>query len=181
MYDKATSLSRVYQACYPLAVSSYKEEDETTEDVFEDLEQERLSCLLVALRNTVFKQVLKRIEKVAELEHVIISPHTTLSLLEKIVYLGEREPCGIRGGTLVVLFSDRSGTSHKIGRFPMDAGTVSTYQIHLTLKEDRNFKIRMENLMRKIAGHGAITVVGPLYTVEKKKLYRSSTASIYSQ
>ena len=48
----------MYQTCYPLAVTTYMEEgEEGREDMFEDLEQERFSNLLTALRNTVFKQV----------------------------------------------------------------------------------------------------------------------------
>lgn len=187
MYDKSTSLSRVYQACYPLAVSSYTHEDDhedelaRREDVLEDLEQERLSCLLVALRNTVFKQVLKRIEKIAEIDQVLIHQQDTLKILQEIVYLGEREPYGIRGGTLVVLFSDCSGTVHKIGRFPLDAGTVPTYQLHLTLRENKNFKIRMENLVRRVSGQGPVALLSPAYTLTKKKLYRSSSSSLGSQ
>ena len=57
-------LFRAYQACYPLGVSSYISdvEDEVEgrrrgEEVFEDLEEERMASLLSALRNSVFKQV----------------------------------------------------------------------------------------------------------------------------
>ena len=47
----------MYQTCYPLAVSTYVDEEQEMESVFENLEQERFNNLLNALGNTVFKQV----------------------------------------------------------------------------------------------------------------------------
>ena len=40
-----------------------------------------------------------------------------------------------------ILFSDRVGKVHKIGRFPLDSSMTSTYQLHLTLVENRNIKV----------------------------------------
>lgn len=179
--SSTNTMSRAYQACYPIGVTSYIEEAEAAEDVhdvFLDLEQERLAQLLTALRSSVFRQVLRRVEKVAERDEVAIPPATTVAILQELVAQGEREICGVRGGTLVVQFTDRAGKVHKIGRFPLDPYTTSTYQLHLHLRENANFKTSVENLVRKMSGHGPLTLISPNYTLEVKKLYRSSTSSI---
>ncbi|XP_023325944.1 uncharacterized protein LOC111699485 [Eurytemora carolleeae] len=178
MYERNGSLSRVYQTSYPLAVSSYIEDEESPEqDVFQDLEQERFFNLISALKQSVFKQVIKSLEKVLEIDKILISPQTTLQILKEMVYQGEREPCGVRGGTLVVLFRDRSGLEKKIGRFPLDSSTTPTYQLILTLIEATNLKVSFENLLRRFSGHGALKFLGSKFRLEKKKLYRSSTSS----
>jgi len=179
--SSTNTMSRAYQACYPIGVTSYIEEVEAAEDVsdvFMDLEQERLVQLLTALRSSVFRQVLRRVEKVAERDEVTISPATTVAILQELVAHGEREICGVRGGILVVQFTDRAGKLHKIGRFPLDPYTTPTYQLHLHLQENTNFKTVMENLVRKVSGQGPLTLLSSNYKLEVKKLYRSSSSSI---
>ena len=39
------------------------------------------------------------------------------------------------------------------------------------------FQVVFENLLRKVSGQAPITLLGPKYVLEKKKLYRSSTCS----
>lgn len=174
------NFTSLYQSCYPLAVTSYIEDDlmnNNIEDQFQHLEREKLTRLISALSTTVFKQILKSIEKIAEAERVLVHPQTTVDILKEVVYQGEREPCGVRGGTLVVLFSDRLGQLHRVGRFPLDPTTLPTYELHLTLNEDRTIKVKLENLMRKISGLCPNTVIRPGFTLRKRKLYRSSTGS----
>jgi len=174
-------MSRVYQSCYPLAVSNYLlEESPETESVLENPEQERFNNLLNALGNTVFKQVLRRMEKILEVGEVLISPTTATSILKDLILFGEREPYGVRGATLVVTFSDRVGGVKKMGRFPLDSSVTSTYELNLNLVEDRNIKVKLENLVRKMTGQTPLVFVGPKFKLEKKKLYRSSTSSVDS-
>jgi len=182
MYVRPRSLSKVYQTCYPVAVTSYIQDDvaQSTEDVFENLEEERLILLLGALSNTLLKQVLRRISKVLEIGDVVLSPLAASKIIKELVYQGEREPYGVRGGTLVVLFCDRLGNETKMGKFPMDVNTNSTYEMHLTLKQDANLKVKMANMMRKMAGLEPVMVLSPSFKLEKKKLYRSSTSSVES-
>jgi len=180
MHDRAGSMSRMYQTCYPLAVSTYVDEEQEMESVFENLEQERFNNLLNALGNTVFKQVLRRMEKILEVGEVLISPATATTILKDLILCGEREPYGVRGGTLVVLFSDRLGGVHKMGRFPLDSSVTSTYEIKLNLVEDRNIKVKLENLVRKVTGQAPLVFLGSKFQLEKKKLYRSSTSSVES-
>jgi len=174
------SLSSLYQTCYPLAVTSYIEDDmmnNNIEDQFQHLERERLTKLLAVLGSTVFKQMLRSMEKVMEVDRVLVDPETTMNILKEVVYQGEREPCGVRGGTLVVLFSDRLGVLHRVGRFSLDPATIPTYELHLTLTEDKTIKVKFENLLRKISGLCPNTVIRPGFTLRKRKLYRSSTGS----
>jgi len=147
------------------------------EDPFQHLEHHRFQELLSALSNTILKQVLKRMTKVLETGEVLLSPLTASQILKSLVYQGELEPYGVRGGTLVVLFRDRLGKLVKLGRFPLDKYTNSTYEMHLTLQENTNFKLKVENLMRRIAGLDPVLVLGSEFKLEKRKLYRSSTCS----
>jgi len=67
-----------------------------------------------------------------------------------------------------------------MGKFPMDVNINSTYEMHLTLKQDANLKVKMANMMRKMAGLEPVMVLSPSFKLEKKKLYRSSTSSVES-
>jgi len=176
-------LSRVYATCYPVAVSSYTDQPQSdeSESVLENLEQvweqERLNKLLNALRSTVLKQVLGRMAKILEVGEVVLSRNTATQILQELVCQGEREPYGVRGGVLVVLFNDRLGRVHKMGRFPLDSSTTSTYHIHLTLVENRNFKVVLDNLVRKVTGLEPAILLANTFRLEVKKLYRSSCRS----
>jgi len=179
LITRGTSLSRVYATCYPVAVTRYTDDTESTcsaVDNLENLLQERLTKLLNALRSTVFKQVLLRMAKTLEVGEVLLSRNTATQILQEIVYQGEREPYGVRGGILVVLFNDRFGKVHKMGRFPLDSSTISTYHIHLTLVENTNFKVVWDNLVRKMIGVEPAILLSNSFTLEKKKLYRSSSS-----
>jgi len=39
--------------------------------------------------------------------------------------------------------SDRLGALHRVGRFSLDPATVPTYELHLTLTEDKTIKVRV--------------------------------------
>jgi len=177
---RGTSLSRVYATCYPVAVTSYSEQNESDESVLENLEQDRLSLLLNALKNTILKQILTRMAKILEVGEVLLPRSAATQILKDLLNEGEREPYGIRGGTIIVTFNDRFGNSHKMGRFPLDASTTSTYHIHLTLVENRNFKVVLDNLVRKMTGVEPTVLIANTFKLEKRKLYRSSSSSLTS-
>jgi len=170
---RTRSLSRVYQTCYPLAVTRYVS-DEDSEELFDNLQQDRLDELLRALDNTLWKQVVSRFEKVLEVGQVLLTSQTAAKILKELVFQGEREPYGVRGGTLVVLFRDRLGKEVKMGRFPLDSYTNSTFEMHLTLVENSNIKVKVSNLLRKVAGLDELVVLDNNFKLEKRKLYRSS-------
>merc|ERR1719470_163048 len=96
-----------------MAISEYKNDtwddsslniDQSLDDAFQHLEKERLAALFKILTRTLKNQVLYRCSKVLEL-----GPQITMDLptpiLNQMVLLAEREPYGVRGGTLVVMFS----------------------------------------------------------------------------
>ena len=111
-------------------------------------------------------------------------PTPTLNqILNQMIILAEREPYGVRGGTLVVMFSPSTTSPStpptKIGRFPLDPTTVSTYELHLTLQSTNQVKLKLANLVRRLQGKKAMLVVDNKFTLVKKKLYRSSTSSLH--
>jgi len=181
--SKSRILSRVFESHYPLAITSYQDEDtikdvgELEDDVFQYLQEERLSALLSALTGTLMKQVVRSMAKVMEVGEVSVPPTTSRMLLQEMVRLGEREPYGVRGGTLVVLFVDRLGHSHRIGQFPLDPATISTYELQLALYENTQIKVKLAKLVRRLSGQPQQLEVDTHFQLRKKKLYRSSSSS----
>jgi len=175
--SKSRLLSRVFENSCPLAITSHTDNNNNTDNVYQYWEEERLSTLLAALSVTVMRAVVKCVAKVMEVGEVMVPPETCRMMLQEMVTLGEREPYGVRGGTLVVLFVDRLGKPHKIGRFPLDPDTISTYEIQLTLHEDKHFKVKFAALVRRLSGQSPQLAVDPHYELRMKKLYRSSTSS----
>ena len=109
-------------------------------------------------------------------------PTTVMNhILNQMVTLAEQEPYGVKGGTLVVMFSPSLTsptypTPIKIGRFPLDPTKVSTYELHLTLQLNCAVKVKLANLIRKLQGKAVKLEVSEEFILEKKKLYRSSTS-----
>jgi hypothetical protein len=193
------SMSAMYGECYPFAITDYKEEGQevvhnhiaspsTTEldleDQFQLLEKERFTKLQWMFKHTVFKQVVSQIRKVLELEcQLELLPGTLSQILRDIVVLAEREPYGVRGGNLVVLFSpskrSKSGSAPpvKVGTFPLDSGRVATFELHLHLSPSNNVKNKLTNLARRICGQPDKMVIDPKFKLTKKKLYRSMSTS----
>ena len=129
---------------------------------------------------------MNRCSKVLELGPMItldLPTPTLQQILNQMIILAEREPYGVRGGTLVVMFSPSttSPSTHptKIGRFPLDPTTVSTYELHLTLQSTNQVKLKLANLVRRLQGKKVMLVVDNKFTLVKKKLYRSSTSSLH--
>merc|ERR1719427_328436 len=154
--------------------------NQALDELFKDLELERLTDL-VNIMTRFMKQVLTRCSKVLELgsSTILSLPFTTMNrIVKQMVVLAEEEPYGVRGGTLVVMFSPPQTSptypTIKIGMFPMDPTVVSTYELHLTLKEACPVKLKLANLFRKLQGKAAKMVVDEKFGLVKKKLYRSS-------
>ena len=107
------------------------------------------------------------------------------NLASELVYLGEQEPYGVMGGTLILNFGSiikerstkgaeiESPKFIKIGNFPLEENLVSTYELHLTLFPCNKFKHKVENLIRKLRGKPAKIVVCERFSLTKKKLYRT--------
>lgn len=187
-------MSALYKECYPLAITAYREESQVVQvnnnntgeldDLFHLLEKERLAALLEMLADTIFKRVLAQTRKVLELEGDLeLSPVTLSSILRSIVLLAESEPYGVRGGTLVVLFSPSPCSSQgssspvKVGSFPLDSGKVATFELHLHLTPLNNTKQKLANLARRMTGKPDKIVIDHKFSITKKKLYRSRSTT----
>jgi len=153
------------------------------DELFKDLEVERLAGHTKLLTRKL-KQVLDRCSKVLDQgSNITMSLPTAVMnhILNQMVTLAEQEPYGVKGGTLVVMFSPfltspTYPTPIKIGRFPLDPFKVSTYELHLTLQVNCAVKVKLANLIRKLQGKAVKLEVSEKFLIEKKKLYRSSTS-----
>jgi len=163
---------------------------------------------------------------------VLLPPDLLTRVARDIIRMAETEPCGLRGGLILINFengssasgqnkltsSSPSSNSHQqrkdlhssnsslnstsssgssdsgstassqgsssasvisnknarnIGRVRWDAQTVTTFELHLTLREDPTpWYSRLPQILRNLTKGGTI-VVSPAYTIAKKKLYRS--------
>lgn len=50
----------------------------------------------------------------------------------------DEEACGIRGCNIIIDFEDEMGQTRKIASTKTDQNTVSTFELILTLKQDRS-------------------------------------------
>ena len=98
-----------------------------------------------------------------------MAPALISRIVSELVGQSELEPCGVRGGTIVVVFS--SSPSHPVGRIRLDPGTVPTFQLNLTLLPQTDFRTKIVNFLRKVRGKPAKIVVDPNFSIEKKKLF----------
>ena len=58
-------------------------------------------------------------------------------IVSEVVSLSELEPCGVRGGTIVVLFSSES---NPVGRIQVDPTRVPTFQLNLNILPQTHFR-----------------------------------------
>jgi len=154
-------------------------------EVFDQLRRKELQTLGNRLKCTVFKQVIGRCKRsLGTGKEVIIDASTINAIFSSVVALSESEPYGIRGGSLVVLFAptpSSKDTPLKIGHFPMDPSTVTTFELHLTIQASMAVTTRvcqtLTNLVRKIGGKPTQVHIDPKFKLIKKKLYRTSTTN----
>jgi hypothetical protein len=124
---------------------------------------------------------------------VLLPPDLLTRCSRDIIRMAETEPCGLRGCLILLSFesgqpSHHQSTNHnnnnnnnnaasantrKIGKVKCDSQTVTTFELHLTLREDlAPWYSRLPQILRNLTKGGTI-VVSPVYTIAKKKLYRS--------
>jgi len=165
--------------------------DKSFDDIdsaFELFEKERLLDLSNEVKKTMREKILPRCTKVLSLgsgSSVEVSEDTLNNVVSELVLLGEQEPYGVMGGTLILNYgsilkekSEKGKESQvpkivKIGKFPLGLGLASTFELHLTLYPSNHVKHKLVNLIRKLKGEPLKTVICERFTMTKKKLYRS--------
>lgn len=175
--SKAQLLSMAYEISCPFTITSHIDDNDDFHQYRLQIQKQRLESLVSILEKAVMKVVMNSTAKVMEVDNVLMSSTAITTLLKDIVELGESEPYGVRGGTLVVMFVDRLGKTHKIGNFALDPTTISTYELHVKLIEDEHVKVKLAALIRRLSGRSQQLIVDSHFQLKKKKLYRSSTCS----
>ncbi|XP_023302441.2 protein scylla-like [Lucilia cuprina] len=99
----------------------------------------------------------------------------TTRIASEIIRVSEREPCGIRGCTLYIEFEEEPQNSRRIGTLKVDHEMVSTFELYLTLRQDKRgwaslLPQFMKNLSRSIT-------ISPEFSLTKHKLYSPNESS----
>ncbi len=114
--------------------------------------------------------------------------HATLSdAVHRILRLSESEPYGVRGATIILKLveSKKSQAAVKdrersIGVVAVDAATVSTFHLHLTLREEpKTFALALRNWIGQMFSpqFQQVRMISPNFSLRKEPLYRSSSGS----
>lgn len=99
----------------------------------------------------------------------------TTRIASEMIRLSEREPCGIRGCTVYVEFAEEPHNSRRIGTMKIDPDMVSTFELYLTLHQDKRgwtslLPQFMKNLSRSIT-------ISAEFSLTKHKLYSPNESS----
>ena len=116
------------------------------------------------------------------LDSSLVIPEDTLHvLIGDMINLGEQEPYGVNGGTLVVHFGtndfveisnkENNNVQEIIGKFNVCPNTITTFQLHLTVSPSTNMKHKMMNLMRRFQAKTPVLVVDQKFKLTKHCLY----------
>ncbi|CAH0391275.1 unnamed protein product [Bemisia tabaci] len=90
-----------------------------------------------------------------------------------ILKMAETEPCGLRGCTIFINY-ESDNQCRRIGTLKCDPSTVSTFEIHLTLRQDlkASWKSMLPQFIKNFTKGGTIVISGS-FSLQRKKLYRS--------
>ena len=153
--------------------------DKMLDDAFKLSEQDQLQNLTQSLTQHFLSKVLPLCVKVLDLElgSLLDIPGDALQqILWEIVFQGEKEPYGVKGGTLVVNFeTDSSNSDNKImriGRFPLRPDITSSSELHLTMHPSTLVRHKMANWLEKFQRKPQRIVIDKNFVLTKKKLYR---------
>lgn len=87
--------------------------------------------------------------------------------------LSEKEPCGIRGCTVYIEFEDEPENSRRIATMKTDPTTVSTFELYLTLRQDRSGWTSILPQFLKNLARGSTIMISPEFALTKNKLYHA--------
>lgn len=95
-----------------------------------------------------------------------------------IIRMSECEPCGLRGCVVHTNLELRKGENIKLCSVPFSEDTVSTFEVYLTLKEDKKRWYSLKDLILPVVS-GCLTdpfqeeiFLSPGFQLVKQKLYR---------
>lgn len=99
---------------------------------------------------------------------------------QDVIHLSYNEPCGLRGCTLFINLEEKNQCK-RLAKLSYDPQTVSTFELHLTLKEETRrwcfFKklfISLSGCMKEVTRNSSWKLLCSSYQLEKKKLYRKN-------
>ena len=163
--------------------------DVSLDFAFKLMEEERLAGLRKTLWELVTTKVIPLCSKNLRLDSgsVLEFQEDTLELvISDMIKLGESEPYGVNGGTLVINFGgeerhptpgETTGRSDlgpvRLGKLPICPANIATYELHLTLIPSTNIKHKVANLVRRFQAKPPVLVIDQKFKLVKKKLYRS--------
>lgn len=102
----------------------------------------------------------------------------TPRIAAEVLRLSDREPCGLRGCTIYIEFEDEPNNSRRIASLKLDAETVSTFEIYLTLRQDhRGWTSLLPHFMK---GLSRTITISPEFNITKNKLYSPLASTSYS-
>ncbi|XP_058053274.1 protein scylla-like [Anopheles bellator] len=103
----------------------------------------------------------------------VLLPETLLPRISSEMFeLSEKEPCGIRGCTIYIEFEDEPDNTRRIATMKTD-NTVSTFELYLTLKQDRpGWKSILPQFLKNLARNSTI-VISSEFVLTKNKLYHA--------
>jgi len=82
----------------------------------------------------------------------------------------DEEACGIRGCNIIIQFEDEMGNTKKIASTKTDPNTVSTFELILTLKQDRSGWTSILPQFLKNLTRGGTLMISRDYVLVKNKL-----------
>ncbi|XP_049313103.1 Golgi-specific brefeldin A-resistance guanine nucleotide exchange factor 1 homolog isoform X1 [Bactrocera dorsalis] len=89
----------------------------------------------------------------------------------EIIKASEREPCGVRGCSLYIDFECEPSNVRRIASFKVDDCTVSTFELYLTLKQDKSgWTSLLPQFIKNLTRSNTI-LISPDFTLTKNKLY----------
>ena len=128
----------------------------------------------------LLRERLKR-TKDADLDLEVFMPLNLLSTIANdVLRVSQAEPRGLSGCTLHINLHVRDSSIYKLDKIAFDPGAVPTFEMFLTLVEDKKYWHNLSDLMLSFLSRclsDKVVYLSPGYQLEKRKLYRSSSLS----
>uniref|UniRef100_A0A1B0FG23 Protein scylla n=1 Tax=Glossina morsitans morsitans TaxID=37546 RepID=A0A1B0FG23_GLOMM len=105
----------------------------------------------------------------SRIKEVSLPSDLTMRIATDIVRVSEREPCGVRGCTVFIEYEEEPNNVRRIAKLKLDEEMVSTFEIYLTLRQDKRGWTAL--LPQFIKGLSRTVTISPDYTINKRKLY----------